>query len=105
VSDVDELVEAVERVGRGGTVIDPGVIDRLLARPRAVGRSRPLSERERTVLALMAEGRSNEAIGQRLFLSTKTVDSHVRSIFQKLGLSRTPADNRRVLAVLEYLRS
>ena len=105
VADVGEVVEAVQRVAGGGSVIDPEVVAQLVGRRRAVDPVQRLSEREREVLALMAEGRSNQAIGERLFLSPKTVEGHVRSIFTRLDLSATPDDHRRVLAVLAFLRA
>jgi DNA-binding NarL/FixJ family response regulator len=105
VADVGELVEAVRRVAGGGSVIDPEVVAQLVGRRRARNPVEELTEREREVLALMAEGRSNQAICQRLFLSPKTVEAHVRSIFTRLDLAATPDDHRRVLAVLAFLRS
>jgi DNA-binding NarL/FixJ family response regulator len=105
VADIGELVEAVRRVAGGGSVIDPEVVAQLVGRRRAVDPVQQLSEREREVLALMAEGRSNQAIGERLFLSPKTVEGHVRSIFIRLDLSASPDDHRRVLAVLAFLRA
>jgi DNA-binding NarL/FixJ family response regulator len=105
VSDVEELAEAVRRVGAGGCVIDPEVVGRLLHRPRRANRLDTLTERERSVLRLMAEGRSNHAIASQLFLSEKTVEAHVRSIFTKLDLTLSCDDHRRVLAVLQYLRA
>jgi DNA-binding NarL/FixJ family response regulator len=105
VADIGEVVEAVRRVAGGGSVIDPEVVAQLVGRRRAVDPVQRLSEREREVLALMAEGRSNQAIGERLFLSPKTVEGHVRSIFTRLDLSVTPDDHRRVLAVLAFLRA
>lgn len=106
VDDVPMLVEAIERVRTGGTVVDPEVISRLLA-PTA-GRSDldRLSARERSVLALMAEGRSNAGIGQALFLSARTVEAHIAAVFTKLSLDMDDhALNRRVLAVLTFLEN
>jgi DNA-binding NarL/FixJ family response regulator len=105
VADLDELVTAVRRVGEGGSVFDPAVVARLLGRRRSASALDELSERERAVLSLMAEGRSNAAIATKLFLGERTVESHVRNIFGKLGLEETADDHRRVLAVVTYLRS
>ncbi len=105
VPDVDEFVDVVHRVGCGGSVVDPQVVAQLLGRRRNPDPLAELSGREREVLALMAEGRSNHAICQRLFLSTKTVETHVSSIFAKLALAPASDNHRRVLAVLTYLRS
>ena len=105
VADVAELVDAVRRIAGGGSVIDPEVVAQLFGRRRTRNPIQELSEREREVLALMAEGRSNQAIGDRLFLSPKTVEGHVRSIFTRLDLAVTPDDHRRVLAVLAFLRA
>jgi DNA-binding NarL/FixJ family response regulator len=104
VADVGEFAEAVRRVARGGSVIDPEVVALLVNRRRARGPLDELTEREREVLALMAEGRSNQAICDRLFVTAKTVEAHIASIFSKLGLLPAPDDHRRVLAVLTYLR-
>jgi DNA-binding NarL/FixJ family response regulator len=105
ISDLQELTEAIHRVGTGGSVIDPEVVARLLERRRQHNPLDALTERECSVLELMAQGRSNQAISDRLFLSTKTVEAHIRSIFTKLNLMPTADDHRRVLAVLTYLRS
>ena len=104
ITDIDELTDAVTRVARGGFVIDPSVVAGLLERAGRHDRLQDLSDRERDVLRLMAEGRSNPAIADRLFLALRTVESHVRSIFVKLDLQPEPEDHRRVLAVLAYLR-
>jgi DNA-binding NarL/FixJ family response regulator len=105
VLEIDDFLEAVGRVGRGGTAIDPDVIAQLLGRPREDDPLADLTPREREVLGLMAEGLSNRGICGRLFLSPKTVEAHVKNIFMKLGLMPAPDDHRRVLAVLAFLRS
>src|SRR5581483_9371923 len=105
VSDVDEFVAAVRRVAEGGSALDPLVVAELVGRTRADDPVQRLSAREREVLELMAEGRSNQAISQRLFITPRAVEKHVTSIFVKLGLPDAPEDHRRVLAVLTFLRS
>jgi DNA-binding NarL/FixJ family response regulator/class 3 adenylate cyclase len=105
VANVADFADAVRRVSRGQSVIDPDVVGQLLRRRRDAGEMDDLTERERQVLHLMAEGRSNQAICERLFLSPKTVEGHISSIFTKLGLLPQDDDHRRVLAVLAYLRS
>jgi DNA-binding NarL/FixJ family response regulator len=105
VLDVDEFLEAVRRVGRGGTVVDPEVVGQLIGRRRKRDPLEELTKREREVLELMAEGLSNQGICRKLFLSPKTVETHVHSIFGKLGLPQEPDEHRRVLAVLAFLRS
>jgi len=105
VSDVGEFADAVRRVGSGGSAIDPEVVAELVSRRRRRDLVGGLTDRERDVLKLMAEGRSNSAIGSSLHLSDKTVEGHVRSIFMKLELEPTDEDHRRVLAVLTYLRA
>ncbi len=105
VTDPAELVDAVRRVAAGGVVIDPGVVAQLVGRRRTRDPLAALSEREREVLAVMAEGRSNQAIGERLFLAPKTVEAHVHNVFTKLDLHEAADANRRVLAVLAYLRA
>ncbi|MBD0330248.1 MAG: response regulator transcription factor [Thermoleophilia bacterium] len=104
VLEIDDFVEAVRRVARGGTAIDPEVVAQLMGR-RTASPLDELTERERDVLGLMAEGRTNQAIGRKLFLSPKTVETHVKSIFLKLGLMPAADDHRRVLAVLAFLRA
>ena len=104
VMDLDEFLDAVRRVGRGGTAIDPQVIAQLFGRRRAEDPLGDLTPREREVLSLMAEGRSNRGICDKLVLSPKTVESHVNNIFTKLRLAPAADDHRRVLAVLAYLR-
>jgi DNA-binding NarL/FixJ family response regulator len=106
ISDVAELTDAVRRVAGGGSVLDPVVVAQLVGRRRHGGDAlEDLSDREREVLALMAEGRSNGAIAERLFITERTVEKHVRAIFMKLRLPESPDDHRRVLAVLAYLQA
>jgi DNA-binding NarL/FixJ family response regulator len=105
VSDLDEFVDALRRVGAGGSVIDPDVVASLLSRRRDRDPLAALTAREREVLGLMAEGRSNQAICERLYLTTKTVETHVSRIFTKLGLPPGANDHRRVLAVITFLRA
>jgi DNA-binding NarL/FixJ family response regulator len=104
VEDLDDFADAVRRIAKGGSVIDPEVVAQLVGRRRARVPLDDLTEREREVLALMAEGRSNQAICDRLFLAPKTVEAHIASIFSKLELLPAPDDHRRVLAVLAHLR-
>jgi len=105
VADVADFIEAVRRVGAGGTALDPEVVAQLLARSRRQDPLDRLTEREREVLSLMAEGRSNTAIANSLVVSDGAVEKHVRNIFTKLDLPPDAADHRRVLAVLRYLES
>ena len=103
VQDTDELLDALRRLHHGGSVVDPEVVARLLDRRRVHSPLEALSDREREILSAMAQGRSNQAICERLHLSQRTVESHVGSIFGKLGLQPAPDDHRRVRAVLLYL--
>jgi len=105
VADVDEFVEALRRVGGGGTALDPEVVAQLLARSRRRHPLDRLTQRERQVLQLMAEGRSNGGIAGQLVVTEGAVEKHVSSIFTKLDLAPTESDHRRVLAVLRYLDS
>jgi DNA-binding NarL/FixJ family response regulator len=104
VGRVQQLVDAMERVVAGECVVDRAVVDGLLESKRLVDPLADLTSREREVLALIAEGRSNQGICRTLWLSPKTVETHIRSLFAKLGIAEAPEDNRRVLAVLTYLR-
>jgi DNA-binding NarL/FixJ family response regulator len=103
VGRIEQLLEAMERVAAGECVVDRAVVDELLARPRRADPIDELTPREREILALMAEGRSNQGICRELWLSPKTVETHIRGAFTKLGIAAAPEDNRRVLAVLAYL--
>ncbi len=105
ITDGDAFVDAVRRVAAGDAALDPEVVSHLLGRGPAGGPLEDLNERERTVLGEMAEGRSNQAIAARLFLSDRAVERHVTAIFSKLKLTTTPDSHRRVLAVLTYLRA
>src|SRR4051812_18211381 len=105
VDDLDDFAGAVRRVAQGEVVVDPSVVSLLVRRAREHDPLEELSDREREVLGLMAEGRTNQAISAQLFLTARTVESHVRSIFLKLNLLPAPDDHRRVLAVLSYLKA
>jgi DNA-binding NarL/FixJ family response regulator len=100
---VDEFLDALDRVAAGGSALDPEVVSRLIGRRQADDRLAPLTPREHEVLALMAEGCTNVGIGRRLFLTERTVETHVGSILAKLGLLTNDEQHRRVLAVLAYL--
>lgn len=104
VGRIEQLLDAVDRVEAGECVVDRAVVEELLARRRRDDPVADLTPREREILGLMAEGRSNNGIGRALWLSPKTVETHIRGAFQKLGIKEAPEDNRRVLAVLTYLR-
>jgi DNA-binding NarL/FixJ family response regulator len=105
VSDIAVLVDALRRIADGECVIDPTIVKQLLHKPRDSGPLDTLTKRERDVLAAMAEGYSNEAIARRLYLAPKTVEANIHRVLQKLDISESPDSNRRVLAVLTYLRS
>jgi DNA-binding NarL/FixJ family response regulator len=105
VADVDGFVDSVRRVGNGGSALDPEVVSRLLGRTTRTDPLAELTDREREVLELMAEGRSNKAIAAELVITARAVEKHVTSIFGKLNLEPTDEDHRRVLAVLTFLRS
>jgi DNA-binding NarL/FixJ family response regulator len=102
-ADLEDFTDALRRVARGGSVVDPAVVAELVRSPVADRRLADLTTREREVLSLMAEGRSNQAVADRLFVTTKTVEAHIASIFSKLELLPTGEDHRRVLAVLAFL--
>jgi DNA-binding NarL/FixJ family response regulator len=104
VQDIAVVVDALRRITDSETVIDPTIVSRLLGRRRRDNPLERLTEREREVLSLVAEGMSNKAIAARLFVTERTVEAHVTQIFQKLGLSGSPDQHRRVLAVLAFLR-
>jgi DNA-binding NarL/FixJ family response regulator len=105
VGDVERFADSVRRVGEGGSALDPEVVLQMLGRRRRDDRLIQLTERDREVLALMAEGRSNQAIARRLVVTERAIEKHVTSIFEKLGLMPAADDHRRVLAVLTFLRS
>jgi DNA-binding NarL/FixJ family response regulator len=105
VAGASTLVDAVVQIAAGGTVLDPQVVTYLLRRNASNDRLRKLTQRERDILTLMAEGRSNAAISRQLFLNAKTVEGHIANVFLKLGLHPESLDNRRVLAVLAWLHS
>jgi DNA-binding NarL/FixJ family response regulator len=105
VSDVNEFADAVRRVGEGGSALDPTIVSQLVGRRRRDDPIDQLTPREREVLGLMAEGRSNSGIAEQLVVTDRAVEKHVTSIFSKLRLPAASEDHRRVLAVLAYLRS
>lgn len=104
-ADLEDFTDALRRVARGGSVVDPTVVAELVRRPVGDRRLAELTDREREVLSLMAEGRSNQAIADRLFVTSKTVEAHIASIFSKLELLPAGDDHRRVLAVLAFLEA
>lgn len=104
VSDIKEFIEAVQRVARGGSAIDPTIVSALIAKQRNRDPIDRLTPREREVLALMAEGRSNQGIADEFYITLRAVEKYVSSIFTKLDLASTGSDSKRVLAVLLYLR-
>jgi DNA-binding NarL/FixJ family response regulator len=104
VSDIERFIDAVQRVAAGGSALDPEVVSHLVGRAREDGPLARLTPREREVLELMAEGRSNAAIAEQFIVSERAIEKHVTSIFGKLGLTPAHEDHRRVLAVLAYLR-
>ena len=105
VADVERFVDSVRRVADGGSALDPEVVSQMLGRRRAEDPLAELTPREREVLGLMAEGRSNHAIAEELVVTERAVEKHVTGIFSKLDLGATPEDHRRVLAVLTYLKA
>jgi DNA-binding NarL/FixJ family response regulator len=104
VSDIAVLADGLRRIAEGECVLDPTIVRRLVDRPREPDGLSDLTDRERDVLRLIAEGRSNKAIGEALFLSPKTIETHIRQIFLKLDIAESPESHRRVLAVLAFLQ-
>jgi DNA-binding NarL/FixJ family response regulator len=104
ITDIDILTDAIHRVSRGETIIEPELIELLLQRPSTKSRLEELTQREHEVLALLAQGLTDRGISQRLWLTPRTVETHIRHILAKLNLSADSTYNRRVLAVLTYLR-
>lgn len=104
VADIDNFIDAINRVAAGGSALDPEVVSHMLGRRRTDDPLDSLTEREHSVLELMAEGRTNRAIAEELVVTDSTVEKHVTNIFEKLGLDAAPGDHRRVLAVLQYLQ-
>ena len=105
VTDVTEFIDTLERIAKGGSVVDPALVQELVSVRRRIDPLAALSERERDVLALMAEGRSNAGIARRLWVTEGTVEKHVRSILVKLNLPEAEEDHRRVLAVVTFLQA
>ena len=105
VADVSDFLESIELIGGGSTVFDPEVVAQLISRQRRSNRIRGLTERERSVLALIAEGKSNNAIAQMLYVSNASVEKYITSIFQKLGLEPDDSGNRRVLSTLAHIEN
>ena len=105
VTDVAEFVDTLERIAKGGSVVDPALVQELVSVRRRTDPLAVLSEREREVLALMAEGRSNAGIAKQLWVTEGTVEKHVRSILAKLNLPEAEEDHRRVLAVVTFLQA
>jgi DNA-binding NarL/FixJ family response regulator len=105
VADLDDFAEAIRRVANHGSALDPSIVSQLLSKRRDAGPLDDVTPREREVLELMAEGRSNQGIAERLEISERGVQKHVTSIFEKLGIPAGPDDHRRVLAVLTFLRA
>lgn len=105
VADIAEFIEAIDRIAAGATQLDPEVVAQLLARRSVDERMRQLTDRERTVLAALAEGRSNQSIAGLLFLSEASVEKHITAIFQKLGLDAGEGGNRRVLAAIAHIEA
>ncbi len=104
-ADVERFIDSVKRVAEGGSALDPEVVSQLVGRARRDDPLAQLTPREREVLELMAEGRSNQAIAEHMVVTERAVEKHVTSIFGKLGLTPAPEDHRRVLAVLAFLRA
>jgi serine/threonine-protein kinase PknK len=105
VTDVTEFIDTLERIAKGGSVVDPALVQELVSVRRRIDPLAALSERERDVLELMAEGRSNAGIARRLWVTEGTVEKHVRSILAKLNLPEAEEDHRRVLAVVTFLQA
>ena len=105
VADLDDFADAIRRVANSGSALDPSIVSQLLSKRRDAGPLDDITPREREVLELMAEGRSNQGIAERLEISERGVQKHVTSIFEKLGIPAGPDDHRRVLAVLTFLRT